>query len=181
MTTPGHPVTVTGLITDLDGRALIIHPAVGQPEVAQVWWLPGGELDYGASPAQYLRHVVYQQLNIQIPVRDLHLTAYRHAHSPGEQPELVLLFDCGRHDATVIEDQLWPRDGVAAWRWATHADATRLLHPDEARRLTWALTHPRQARYLEQPQHHQHTDTGGAHDADDVVGRSEASDGPRPG
>ncbi|EWM19849.1 NUDIX domain-containing protein [Kutzneria sp. 744] len=178
MTAPVHLVTVTGLITGRDGRLLIIHPSVGQSEAAQVWWLPGGDLGHAASPAESLRHVVYQQLGIQVPVRGLYLTAYRRATAVGEQPELVLLFDCGEHDAAAIEDELWPGEGVAAWQWVTHADAVRLLHPDEARRLTWALTNPAPASYLEQPQHYQHIDSGGARDADDAVGRTDTSGGP---
>jgi 8-oxo-dGTP diphosphatase len=172
MTSPGHPVTTTGLITDRSGRVLILRPAHALHE----WWfLPGALVPDQQEPAGALRAALWHQLRLNRRVGRLHLLAYKPCRAERDPVELVLLFDCGTGVDTDALQQagLFPGHSVAMWRWATPTDAGQLLEPDEAQRVEHALRHPGSGNYLIQPHYHE----GGADDADDAAGRRFASVG----
>jgi hypothetical protein len=187
MTTPGHPVTVTGLITDPTGKLLILRPAGGH---SPWWYLPGGPLTYRQSPPEALHALIRHQLTVALAIGPLHLTGYQQAlydttvDPPREvaPAEVVLLFDCGVHDQEALSEAgLWPGKSVAMYRWATPGEAAQTLEPEEWRRTHWALRHPRSGVYL-----HPHTEpdkTGGAEadGAHDAPGRHRASGGSQEG
>lgn len=179
MTGPGHPVTVTGLITDYGGRLLVLRPA----RADHPWWfLPGAPLPFGKEPVTYLRVALAAQLNLKLEVGALHLTAYRWSAHQRDIGEFVLLFDLGTHNSEALTAAgLWPGRTVQLYRWATAAEAAIHLEPAEWQRVAHALRHPRSGAFLEQPRPDAPLEPGDAHDADVVSGRVGASTGPQQG
>lgn len=176
MTTSGQRVIVTGLLQDRAGRVLIICPA-GEPGQPKVWWLPGAELPSGERPAQFLRQAIGAQLGLDVQPGNLYLTAHRLATTDQDEPEFVLLFDCGHYDETDVRARIRMGAGIALWYWATLAQAGQRLDPDEADRVRWVLlSRPRFGGYLEHTRDH-HDDSGGADAAHDAPGRHAARTG----
>lgn len=178
MTTYGQRVIITGLLRDSTGRVLIICPTDDLPDINQtVWWLPGAELPPREHPVAFLRRAIHTQLGLDVQPRGLRLTTHRLAVIGEDQPEFVLLFDCGQFDATALRDQVRLGNGIELWDWATLAQARQRLDPDEAERVGRVLpSRPGFGGYLEQTRHH-HDYAGEVDAAHDAPGRHAARTG----
>ncbi|MBV9794872.1 MAG: NUDIX hydrolase [Actinobacteria bacterium] len=118
---PRHSVSVSGVITDEDGRALLI-----QRRDNHHWELPGGVLELGESIEDGLRREVREETGLVVEPGSLS-GVYKNV----SRGVIALVFRC-----RATGGQLTTNDEVIAFRWAdedtirqltTEAYAVRLL------------------------------------------------------
>ena len=128
-TQPGrHSVSVSGVITDDRGRALLI-----QRRDNPHWEAPGGVLELGESIHDGLRREVREEIGLD--VEPLALTGVYKNMNHGI---IALVFRC-----KTTGGQLGTSDEVEGFRWATQTDIRGLASEAYAVRVFDALRHDR--------------------------------------
>lgn len=120
-------LAVTGLVTNADGRVLLVRVA------ARDWELPGGQVEEGEDLLTALRRKIEEEAGCVVDVETL-VGVYPRVSEPAL---LVLLFRC-----THLHGDPRPQDAdVAEAAWFTPDEARTLVaHPAGAERLADALS-----------------------------------------
>lgn len=144
---PAHRAVVRAVLTDLDGRALILLPA----KPGRYWHLPGGKVEVGESPRAACRRELAEEIGIDVSVTELLVSAWNPDPVLTEQDWLSYLFDGGIHDADQFGRRvvLQPSE-IRDWQWAAPGEAMTLLEPGLARLLLAARSHTRYPEYSPQ-------------------------------
>ncbi|MCI0687194.1 MAG: NUDIX domain-containing protein [Sporichthyaceae bacterium] len=138
---PGYPVTVHGLISDPDGRWLIV-----QPVRRGAWQLPGGIIEAGEAPRVALAREVREELGLFLRPDRLLTVAWIPASRPDGRARFNLLFDLGELP-NGRKVRLGPE--LREWCWATPDQSAHLLHPLITRRLREMRQVAPSATYIE--------------------------------
>jgi 8-oxo-dGTP diphosphatase len=119
-----HSVSVTGVITDDGGRALLI-----QRRDNQHWEPPGGVLELGESIHDGLRREVREENGLQVePV------ALTGVYKNMPRGIIALVFRC-----KTTGGELTPSDETQAFKWATEEQVRELATEAYATRVTDAM------------------------------------------
>jgi 8-oxo-dGTP diphosphatase len=86
-------VTAGALITDPDGRVLLVDP-----NYRDHWLLPGGAADDNESPEAACAREVKEELGLNLPVGPLLVVGWRPARGERPRPTVSFLFDGGTLD-----------------------------------------------------------------------------------
>jgi 8-oxo-dGTP diphosphatase len=124
---PQHVVAVTGFVTDVQERVLLVRVA------SRGWEMPGGQVENGENLLDALRREVVEETGCRIEVDRL-----VGVYSKVTPPEMVLhLFRC-----RYVDGEARPREeAVPEVGWFTREEARRLVsHPPSAQRLADALS-----------------------------------------
>jgi 8-oxo-dGTP diphosphatase len=119
-------IVVAGLITDEQGRVLIVKPAHKEG-----WIFPGGSVEIGESPSEAFARGIEAELGLALsaPVRLLSVD-YR-----GLTDEYVMfIFDGGVFTDAMVKSIVLP-PGLLEFRFVAPEEAVTLLRPNSARRL----------------------------------------------
>jgi 8-oxo-dGTP pyrophosphatase MutT (NUDIX family) len=119
-------VVVAALVTDKEGRVLIV-----EPEHKEGWIFPGGSVEQGEPPSEACARAIEEELGVSIesPTR---LLSVDYRGCDGEY--IMFIFDCGTFDDELVKTITLP-EGLLAYRFATVDEAMKLLRPNSARRL----------------------------------------------
>lgn len=127
---PRVPASAGGLITDGDGRLLILEPTYKRG-----WTIPGGQIEAdGESPWEGCRREVREETGLEVTVGRLVCVDFLRPKASGKPGGLRFLFDCGTLDPAAVTITL-QEDEIAAYRWAGVEEADRLLSGPLARRV----------------------------------------------
>jgi 8-oxo-dGTP diphosphatase len=131
---PRHSVSVSGVITDDHGRALLI-----QRRDNQHWEPPGGVLELGETIQDGLRREIREETGL-----DIEPDALTGIYKNMTRGIIALVFRC-----KITGGELATTDEVAAFRWATGADIAGLTDEAYAVRVLDALHggHPTAVRH----------------------------------
>jgi 8-oxo-dGTP diphosphatase len=144
-TLPRKRMAASVLFFDDAGRVLVVEPTY-----KPYWELPGGAVDADESPYAAACREVREELALtRVPVRLLAVDWV--PPRPDRTEGVVVVFDGGRLSIEEIATLAVPPDELRGWSWCTAEEATGLLLPLLARRLTAAL-HARESgvvAYLE--------------------------------
>jgi 8-oxo-dGTP diphosphatase len=121
-----HSVSVSGIVTDDHGRALLI-----QRRDNQHWEPPGGVLEVAESIEEGLRREVREETGLD--VEPIVLTG---VYKNTVRAIIALVFRC-----KVTGGQLTTNDEATGFRWVTEAEATALMPEAFAVRVLDALHH----------------------------------------
>jgi len=124
MDTPKHSVSVAAVITDDQGRALLI-----QRRDNGRWEPPGGVLELGETIEHGLRREVYEETGLDVEAGPL-TGVYKNL----VQGVVALVFRC-----KVIGGQLSANDEAVAFRWVAAEDIIQLANEAYAVRVLDAL------------------------------------------
>lgn len=119
-------IVVAALITDTQGRVLIV-----KPDHKEGWIFPGGYVEVGEAPSEALVREIESELGVQLtkPVRLLSVD-YR-----GHTDEYVMfIFDGGVFTEEMISSIVLP-SGLLEYKFVDPEEATSYLRPNSARRL----------------------------------------------
>lgn len=120
-----HSVSVSGVIIDPHGRALLI-----QRRDNHRWEPPGGVLELDESIQDGLRREVREETGL-----DVEPVALTGVYKNMTRAIVALVFRC-----TITSGDLTLNDEVAAFRWATPAEVCQLMTEAYAVRILDALT-----------------------------------------
>lgn len=144
---PAHRAVVRAVLTDLDGRVLLLLPT----KPGRYWHLPGGKVEVGESPQAACRRELAEEIGIDLPVGDLLVSAWNPDPVLAEQDWLSYLFDGGTHDADQLDRRLTLQSSeIRDGRWAAPGEAMTLLEPGLARLLLAARSNTRYLEYTPQ-------------------------------
>lgn len=120
-------VVVAALVTDKEGRVLIV-----EPEHKEGWIFPGGIVEQGEPPSEACARAVEEELGVSIesPTR---LLSVDYRGCDGEY--IMFIFDCGTFDEETIKTISLPAERLIAHRFVSVDEAMKLLRPNSARRL----------------------------------------------
>lgn len=125
-------VATKAVIRDIMGRVLLVNPTYKQH-----WDLPGGMAEANEPPTTALEREILEELNLHITAGRLLLLDWVGPHGPWDD-QLIFVFDGGsltpEHTTLTVSDS-----EISAFDFVTVPEATRLLRPDNANRLTQAL------------------------------------------
>jgi 8-oxo-dGTP diphosphatase len=121
---PRHSVSVTGIITDDHGRALLI-----QRRDNHHWEPPGGVLELGESIEDGLRREVREETGL-----DVEPVALTGVYKNMNRGIIALVFRC-----KPIAGELNTGDETAAFRWVTETEIRQLVTEAYAVRILDAL------------------------------------------
>lgn len=143
----GGPAVVTrALVTDLDGRWLLVLP-VG-PE-SPMWYLPGGAADRGEEPSAACARKLSTKTGLPLTEANLRVVAWTNPTQGHPTGRLDCLFDFGVHDVPPSSTRVaLNRSEISQYRWCTPGEATNLLHPAQ---VALVLAHLRNDRYITLP------------------------------
>jgi 8-oxo-dGTP diphosphatase len=144
---PAHRAVVRAVLTDLDGRVLILLPA----KPGRYWHLPGGKVEVGESPQAACRRELVEEIGVDVPVGELLVSAWNPDPVLAEQDWLSYLFDAGVHGADQLGQRLvLQHSEIRDWQWAAPGEAMTLLEPGLARLLLAARSNTRYLEYTPQ-------------------------------
>jgi 8-oxo-dGTP pyrophosphatase MutT (NUDIX family) len=121
------------LVCDTDGRVLLCNLTYKQD-----WDLPGGVVEVNESPRLAAEREVEEELALTVPAGPLVLTDWLPQWS-GWDDAVCLVFDGGRHDATIAERIVPQRREIVTARFCTPAEVHTLCADFTARRIDSAL------------------------------------------
>lgn len=130
-TAPAHPATARGLITDTNGRWLIVRPIRDQH-----WHLPGGQIEQNEPPSAACRRELREELGIDLIPGPLFVLGWNPPRQQASRARFTFVFHMGRHDPHSLAATIRLRRAeLAEWCWSTPHEARSRLHPDMAERL----------------------------------------------
>jgi 8-oxo-dGTP pyrophosphatase MutT (NUDIX family) len=146
---PVHRAVVRALLTDLDGRILIVKPCGTNKR----WWhLPGGKIETTESPRAACRREVAEELGIDVEIGQLLVSAWNPDPAIGNHDWLSYLFDCGRFDAATFDNRIvLDHSELADHYWASLGEAMTALEPGLTRLLVASRQGLHYVEYL--PEH----------------------------
>jgi 8-oxo-dGTP pyrophosphatase MutT (NUDIX family) len=121
------------LLRDLHGRVLLC-----QLTYKQDWDLPGGVVEVHESPRLAVAREVTEELGLEVPAGKLLLTDWLPSWS-GWDDALCLVFDGGRHDASVLDDVVVQPREIRTAEFCTLEQARERCTDFTARRIASAL------------------------------------------
>lgn len=129
---PTSYLAASGLITDPDGRVLLVDP-----NYREHWTMPGGVVEHGEAPHLACEREVAEEVGLAVRSGRLLAVHWSAPRPPRPRPFLSFVFDCGTVAAdTPIRLQEEELDGYV---FAEPARALRLMDPALAPRLEAAL------------------------------------------
>ncbi|CAA9368587.1 MAG: ATP/GTP-binding protein [uncultured Nocardioides sp.] len=128
------------LVRDLDGRVLLCNLTYKQD-----WDLPGGVVEVGESPRLAAEREVEEELALVVPAGPLVLTDWLPPWS-GWDDAVCLVFDGGRHDASLAAGIVPQRREIRTARFCTPAEVHELCADFTARRIDTALANAEAGR-----------------------------------
>lgn len=131
------------VIRDLDGNVLIVKPTYKDG-----WELPGGAVENGESPAQACAREIQEELGLDLPMGALMCVDYN-SSTDGYVESLMFLFAVDSVEAAVVAQIKLQASELSAYRFVSIREATELLDPRVARRLTAVLQPETPSVYLE--------------------------------
>ncbi len=142
---PTHRVVARGLLTDLDGRVLIVASA--QRGTRQ--YLPGGKVEIGESPQAACRRELAEEIGVDLVVGELLVCAWNpDPVAAAGWDWLSYLFDCGTHDAGRLDRRIVTQPTeISDCQWVDPGEAVTLLEPGLARLLLAARSGTRYVEY----------------------------------
>lgn len=141
------PSAAAAVLTDVDGRVLIVKPTY-----RDTWGMPGGGADGSESPREACARELREELGLAVEPGAL--LAYEHCINADGVDSHRFLFDGPTLTPAQIAAIVLPADELSEYRFVTLDDALSLLDPPQARRLQLALEHCGDGRalYLEDGQ-----------------------------
>jgi 8-oxo-dGTP diphosphatase len=121
------------LLTDPQGRALIVEPVYKAS-----WEIPGGAVEGGESPYAAATRELQEELGLQVQVGRLLVTDWVPPR-PERTEGLMLVFDGGVLPPALAAQIQLPADELRSWAWCTEQEAGERLSELLARRLFAAL------------------------------------------
>jgi len=119
-------IVVTALITDVNGKVLIV-----KPEHKEGWIFPGGYVEVGESPSKACQREIGSELGVEIQRPDRLLSVDYHSRS---SEYIMFIFDGGTFTTDIIASiKLLPR--LLDCKFVEPEEALSLLRPNSARRL----------------------------------------------
>ncbi|MFJ5879916.1 NUDIX domain-containing protein [Kitasatospora cineracea] len=134
------PMAAGALITDEDGRVLLVNPTYHTGEWKDRWLFPGGGMDQGDDgPAATCAREVSEELGLEWPVGDL--LAVDWIPQDGRFfEEMIFVFDGGVMDEAARARVRLPEDDeLAGFQFFPLAEAMEKLAAPDARRLEQAV------------------------------------------
>lgn len=129
---PTSYLAASGLITDPDGRDLLVDP-----NYREHWTMPGGVVEHGEAPHLACEREVAEEVGLAVRSGRLLAVHWSAPRPPRPRAFLSFVFDCGTVAAdTPIRLQEEELDGYV---FAEPARALRLMDPALAPRLEAAL------------------------------------------
>lgn len=122
------------LLFDDQDRVLLVDPTYKAG-----WEFPGGVVERGEAPARAGVREVAEELGIELPRALRLLVLDWEAPKPPGFGGLRLLYDGGTLTDDRISKLLLPGAELRDWRFATEAEAEKMLPPVRWNRLRWAL------------------------------------------
>lgn len=130
---PGVVIAAGALITDHDGRVLLV-----KPNYRPFWTVPGGICEFGEPPQEGCAREVDEEIGLRIPVGRLLVTDWTRLYGEQTRPIMHFIFDGGRIPAdTEITVQASELDG---YRFTEPAQLSEYLPPFSQARITGALS-----------------------------------------
>ncbi len=127
---PRIPASAGALITDGDGRLLILKPTYKSG-----WTIPGGQIESdGESPWDGCRREVLEETGLAVTSGRLICVDFLRPR-PRRPGGLRFLFDCGSIDTSAQGAIVLQPEEIGACQWATPEDADRLLSGPVGRRV----------------------------------------------
>lgn len=120
-------IVVAALITDREGRVLLLNP-----EYKDGWLLPGGIVEHGEAPSDACARQVTEELGVTIG-RPKRLLSVDYRGRPDEY--IMLIFDCGELDDAAAAKIRLPEEMFIEYRFVAPEEAMKLLRSNTARRL----------------------------------------------
>ena len=141
---PGKPSAAGVVLTDADGRILIVKPTY-----RDTWGIPGGGVDGQESPRAGCVREIREELGLDLEPGPL--LAYEHRVNDLGIDTHRFLFDGPTLTRAQIDAIVLPADELSELRFVTLDEAVALLDPTLGRRLRAALEHRGEGRaiYLE--------------------------------
>lgn len=119
-------IVVAGLITDEEGRVLIVRPAHKEG-----WIFPGGYVEVGEAPSAAFRREIQAELGVNLTANQ-RLLSIDYRGVPDEY--VMFIFDGGTFSAEIISQIKLPPT-LLEYRFVTPEEALTLLRANSARRL----------------------------------------------
>src|SRR5438477_348379 len=122
----GQPTNARGLITDTEGRWLLVQSRHG----GACWRFPGGGGKPGESPWDTCCRELWEEVGVAAAQIDLLVTTFTVPRSPLQmgRGRINFLLDCGVHRAGTVPVRIW-RSEILAAEWIPQDEALPLLHP----------------------------------------------------
>jgi 8-oxo-dGTP pyrophosphatase MutT (NUDIX family) len=131
------------LVRDHDGRVLLC-----QLTYKRDWDLPGGVVEVGESPRLAAAREVAEELGLDVPAGDLLLTDWLPPWG-GWDDAVCLVFDGGRHDASILEALVRQEREIRSAEFCTPAEVEERCADFTARRIAAAVSGDGRSSYTE--------------------------------
>jgi 8-oxo-dGTP diphosphatase len=141
---PGVIVAAGALITDHDGRVLLV-----KPNYRDHWTLPGGICEHGEPPHAGCAREVTEELGIGVPVGPLLAIDWSQPRGPAHRPIMHFVFDGGNLDGGA--GIVLQADELDAFTFSDTAGLGSYLPPYGLARVTAALAGRESGRAVYQP------------------------------
>jgi 8-oxo-dGTP diphosphatase len=129
---PGVVVSAGGLITDPDGRVLLV-----KPNYRDHWTLPGGICEHGEPPHAGCAREVAEEIGLNLPVGALLAIDWSQPYGEQARPIMHFVFDAGtlgNGDGIVLQ-----AEELDEFRFVPPGEAADYLAPYGVRRVRAAL------------------------------------------
>jgi RimJ/RimL family protein N-acetyltransferase/8-oxo-dGTP pyrophosphatase MutT (NUDIX family) len=133
---PTKRVIAQGVIRDPRGRVLMCE-LVYKPD----WDLPGGVVEPGESPRDGIVREVREELGVELAAGALVAVDWLPPWA-GWDDAVVLVFDLGRHDTSLVGDAVLEPREIAAVHWCAPELVRSRARPPTAARVEQALARP---------------------------------------
>jgi 8-oxo-dGTP diphosphatase len=132
---PRIPASAGALLQDGDGRLLILKPTYKSG-----WTIPGGQIEAdGETPWDGCRREVFEETGLTVTTGRLICVDFLRPR-PRRPGGLRFLFDCGAIAGPARDGIVLQSEEIGEHRWATPAEADRLLSGPVGRRVGEALS-----------------------------------------
>ncbi len=129
---PGVVVSAGALVTDPDGRILLV-----KPNYRDHWTLPGGVCEHGEPPHAACAREVAEEIGLRLPIGMLLVIEWSQPYGKDARPIMHFVFDGGtiaNGDAIVLQ-----AEELDEFRFTAADEAAGYLPPFGVRRLQAAL------------------------------------------
>ncbi|HUC56473.1 MAG TPA: NUDIX hydrolase [Streptosporangiaceae bacterium] len=99
---PGVVIAAGALVTDPDGRVLLV-----KPNYRELWSLPGGICEFGEAPHAGAAREVAEEVGLEVPIGQLLALDWSRPYGPEARPIMHFIFDGGQiadSDSIVVQE-----------------------------------------------------------------------------